>query len=189
MFSHLDAAFRSLVMDWGLLLKMCTLERAGPSLIGEILVKAGSCQWVNAGCLTLLHGKQCRVNNGQHLLLLEKNLSLRVLALCLLSPPTVARITQGGSILEASVLMQTILSSSGTERARKKHGCMGWKWEVIPFGWFLLGAYILATEWDILSSATSWNETCLGSITYWRGVSEWGPVVWVCPSGSGHYRA
>jgi len=69
MFSHLDAAFGSLDMDWGPLLKMCTPERVGPSLIGEILAKEGSCQGVNAGCLALLHGKQCRVNNGQHLLL------------------------------------------------------------------------------------------------------------------------
>lgn len=30
MFSHLDAAFRSLGMDQGALLKMLTLERAGP---------------------------------------------------------------------------------------------------------------------------------------------------------------
>ena len=114
MFSHLDAAFRSFDMDGGALLRMLTPEGAGPSLLGEIPEEQGA----SAGCLTLLHIKQCGAENRQHLLLLQKNLSLGVLTLCLLSASIVVRVTLGGSTLEAPMLAQSSLPSSGTERTK-----------------------------------------------------------------------
>lgn len=114
MFSHLDAAFRSFDMDGGALLRMLAPAGAGPSLLGEIPEEQGA----NAGCLTLLHVKQRGAENRQHLLLLQKNLSLGVLTLCLLSPPIVVTVILGGSILEAPVLAQSSLPSSGTQRTK-----------------------------------------------------------------------
>ena len=93
MFSHLDAAFRSLGMEQGALLKMLALERADPRHVGEIPVRAGGCQEAKAAFLTLLHRKQRAANDRQHILLLQKGLSLGVLMLCLLSPLRVMRLT------------------------------------------------------------------------------------------------
>lgn len=114
MFSHLDDAFRSFDTDGGALVRKLMPEGAGLSLFGEIPEEQGG----NAGCLTLLHIKQRGAENGQHLLLLQKNLSLRVLTLCLLSPSIVVRVALGRSVLEALMLAQSSLPSLGTERTK-----------------------------------------------------------------------
>lgn len=123
MFSHLDAAFRSPRTDQGALLKMLALEGVGSRHFGEIPVRVGGCQGANAAFLTMLHRQQCAATDGQHLLLLQKGLSLGVLMLSLLSPLIVMRLTSGGNLLEVSAWAHTtpaLLRYRG--RGRKKLG-------------------------------------------------------------------
>jgi len=107
MFSHLDAAFRSLDTDQGALLQVLTLERAGPRHFGEIPVRAGDYQEASAAFLTLLHSNVEGEDDRQHLLLLQKGLSLGVLMLHVLSPLIVMRSAWEGNTQEASALART----------------------------------------------------------------------------------
>lgn len=93
MFSHLDAAFKYFGKDQGALLEMLALERAGARHFCEIPVGAGGCQEANAAFLTLLHGKQA--NNAQHLVLLQKGLSLGVLYAVSLEPTNSHEVNTG----------------------------------------------------------------------------------------------
>lgn len=95
MFSHLDATFKLLGMDQGVLLKMLALERAGPRHFGEMPVRIGSCQEASSAFLILRHRKQHAANDQQHVLL-QKDLFLGVLILLSLEPTIRQDVNIGG---------------------------------------------------------------------------------------------
>lgn len=138
MFSHLEAESRSPGMDQGALLKMLALEGVGSRHFGEIPVRVGGCQEASASFLTMLHRQQCAATDGQHLLLLQKGLSLGVLMLCLLNPLIVMRLMLGGNLLEASAWTHTTPALLRYRKRKKKT----WIHQLRVENWFLLIGHI-----------------------------------------------
>lgn len=153
-------------LDQGALLKLLTLERAGPRQFGEIPVRAEGCQEASTAFLTLLH----RIGNT---FFCRRAHLWECWGLCLLSLKTVMRLTQGGNIRQALALAHATAALLRCRKSKK----ITWIQQLRVENWFLLIGCNWTTDGEVRwrdAQASQHRPACLfvtASASGWIRVS------------------